>query len=237
MTSIDYPITLFFNQFVGRSWLFDQAIVFLSDQDLLKGGFALAFFWYAWFRSDDSSGTDRRRLLSLIFACFAALAISQVLQLAMPFRYRPIHTASLNLTIADGMPRQILDGWSSFPSDHAALFFALSTGLLFVSRPLGWFSLFHTTVFVCFPRLYLGLHFLSDLLSGALLGITASILLCSKPDPTGLSGKLLGILRHNSGLFYAGLFLITAEFSLLFIHLREISRFMLTVLRAVFGMS
>lgn len=237
MTIIDYPITLFFNQFVGRSWLFDQAVFFCSDQDLLKGGFALALFWYAWFRCESTGEADRRRLLSLILACFVALASSQLLQLTMPFRYRPIHTAALHLTIADGMPSQILDGWNSIPSDHAAMFFALSTGFLFVSRPLGLLSLFHTALFVCFPRIYLGLHFFGDLLAGALLGIAASVLLCSKPDPTGLGGKLLELCRHNSALFYAGLFLITTEFSRLFTDLREMIQFIVTVSQAVFAAS
>jgi undecaprenyl-diphosphatase len=237
MTVIDYPIALFFNHFVGRSWLFDQVVFFSSDQDLLKGGFALALFWYAWFRCDGTSETDRRRLLSLILACLVALAISQTLQLTMPFRYRPIHTTALNLTVADGMPSQILDGWSSFPSDHAALFYALSTGFLFVSRPLGLLSLLHTTLFVCFPRIYLGLHFFSDLFAGALLGIALSILMCSKPDPTGLGGKLLEFCRNNSALFYAALFLVTIEFARLFTDLREITRFMIALLKVILGIS
>ncbi len=237
MNVIDYPITLFLNQFVGRSWLLDQAVFFSSDQDLLKGGFALALFWYAWFRCDETCETDRRRLLSLILACGVALALSQALQLTMPFRYRPIHTAELDLAIAHGMPSRILDGWSSFPSDHAALFFALSTGFLIVSRPLGLLSLLHTTLFVCFPRLYLGLHFFTDIISGALLGVASSALLCIKPDPTGLGGKLLALCRNNSAIFYAALFLVTAEFARLFTDLREIIRFMVTILQAVLNVS
>ena len=44
INAFDYSIALFVNQYVGRSWLFDSLVVFLSDQDFLKGGVALSLF-------------------------------------------------------------------------------------------------------------------------------------------------------------------------------------------------
>jgi undecaprenyl-diphosphatase len=69
-----------------------------------------------------------------------------------------------------------LEGWSSFPSDHAVLFFALSTGLLFISRKVGTFALAYTGLFIAFPRIYLGLHYPTDIIAGAIIGVTIAIL-------------------------------------------------------------
>jgi undecaprenyl-diphosphatase len=66
-----------------------------------------------------------------------------------------------------------IEGWSSFPSDNACLFFGVAFCLLLVSRRAGILALAHTVVAVGFTRVYLGYHYPTDILGGAALGIGA----------------------------------------------------------------
>jgi undecaprenyl-diphosphatase len=235
MNFFDQSITLFVNQYACRSWLFDSLVVFLSEQNLLKGGLTFSLFWYAWFRPCEEISQNRRRLVSTLVACFIALALGRVLQLTLPFRQRPLHTLELNFTLPHGLESKTLEGWSSLPSDHATLFFALSTGLFLVSRPLGLFSFFHTITVICFPRLYLGLHFSTDLITGALIGIVSSYLLCFGKNCTDIGRRALVWEKHSPSFFYSGLFIFTFEMATLFDNVRSIALTFLKALRAVSG--
>jgi undecaprenyl-diphosphatase len=237
MNSFDQSITLFVNQYAAHSWLFDSLVVFLASQDLLKGGLIFSLFWYAWFRPCEDLSQNRQRLCSLLVACFVALAIGRVLQLTLPFRQRPLHTVGLNFTLPHGVASNDFQGWSSLPSDHAVLFFALSMGLFLITRPLGLLSFLHTIVVICLPRLYLGLHFATDLITGALVGITLGYLFCSGKDRAGIDRRALVWEKHSPAFFYSGLFLLTFELARLCEDVRSIAGISLNVLRAVFGYS
>ena len=69
-----------------------------------------------------------------------------------------------------GMSTERLYGWSSFPSDHAILFMALAVAIFLASRRFGWLALTYTTLCIIGPRVYLGWHWPTDVLAGALLG-------------------------------------------------------------------
>ena len=63
----------------------------------------------------------------------------------------------------------------SFPSRHAFSIFAIGTLCLFFSLPLGVLTLVFG-VFLCFCRVALGIHFVRDVLCGAISGILTSII-------------------------------------------------------------
>jgi len=216
MNSFDHAILGFFNQFAQHSWTIDSLIMTISDSDLLKGYLSLPLLWWAWFRGPRQE-EDRQTVLLTIVGALSAVAVARLLQLTLPYRPRPIHTAGLQFTIPYSMPADFLEGWSSFPSDHAALFFALATGLWLVSPVIGLFGFLHAALLVSFPRVYVGLHFPTDILSGALLGVTAVVIIWKS---RGLARPLLDdILKrsHSSPhLFYPALFILTSELAHLF---------------------
>ncbi|MDR4472846.1 MAG: hypothetical protein MRJ92_09470 [Nitrospira sp.] len=121
MNSFDQTIISLFNRFAQHSWTVDTLIMTISDSDLLKGYLSLPLLWWAWFRGPRQD-EDRRTVLLTIVGALSAVAVARLLQLTLPFRSRPIHTAGLQFTIPYSMPPDFLDGWSSFPSDHASLF-------------------------------------------------------------------------------------------------------------------
>jgi len=176
MNTFDINIIFYINQFSQHSWVFDQFISFLSGSTLLKGGVLVTIVWWAWFKSDERQSQTREHIISTLLCSLIAELLSRVLSLTLPFRFRPLHEESLAFLIPYGMDKSKLDGWSSFPSDHAVLFFALSTGLLFVSRKAGVFALTYTALFIVFPRIYLGLHYPTDIIAGAFIGMTISLL-------------------------------------------------------------
>ncbi len=67
-------------------------------------------------------------------------------------------------------------GWSSFPSGHTTTAFALATILALHSRNKAW-SLFYLLLALgeAYSRVYLGQHFLEDVVAGSLIGVFFAI--------------------------------------------------------------
>lgn len=66
-------------------------------------------------------------------------------------------------------------GSASFPSRHAYSAFVISVSLAFVSVPLGA-VLLGLSVLMCVARVLLGIHFVRDVVAGALIGTAAAVL-------------------------------------------------------------
>lgn len=171
MNIFDSEITKFVNEFSQHSLIFDKMVFFLSINHLLKGGVLVIILWWAFFVKHEDQSNNRKHILITIISCVFAIAVARVLELTLPFRFRPIHQEGMSFLIPCGAGLDTLEGWSSFPSDHAVLFFTLSVGILFISNKIGLFSIIYTTLFICFPRIYLGLHYPTDIIAGAFIGV------------------------------------------------------------------
>jgi undecaprenyl-diphosphatase len=211
MNFFDSWILSHLNVFARKSWVFDQAVAFLSVNYLLKGGVLMIFLWWAWFRSDDRASKEREHIIVTMLSCVVAIAVGRMMVILLPFRLRPLHEMGLNFLTPYGVSEDALAKLSSFPSDHAVLFFALVTGLFFISRVIGTVALIYTIVVVALPRMYLGLHYPTDILAGAAVGVVIAWIgnTYFVGNRSVLAIKDMAVFKPM--YFYPGLFLVTYQ--------------------------
>jgi undecaprenyl-diphosphatase len=94
----------------------------------------------------------------------------------LPFRVRPVYSTTLHLQFANGANGGVaLMDWSSLPSEHAMLWMAIATGIFLAAPRIGLLALLYAVLLICAPRAYLGLHYPTDLLAGAAMGIAVTV--------------------------------------------------------------
>lgn len=213
---MDNALLGWLNQFAGRSWAVDSLVVALSTNGLLKGGVLCTVLWWVWSKQDQAQAGRRNQAIALLASCVVSMLAARALAMTLPFRARPMHEATLAFVLPLGLKPTLLETWSSFPSDHAALFFALATGLLFISRPAGCFALIYTTLFIALPRAYLGLHYPTDLLAGAALGIGIATLGNLYVSNTAPVRRVARWATSYPGAFYPIFFLVTFQIADMF---------------------
>ena len=209
MNSFDSSIIHFLNQFAQRSWLVDRLISGISSNQLTKGAFVAVILWWAWFRGGDTKTRDREFVLSGIVSSWLALFVARTLTFFLPYRERPLRNAALQFRTPLGVNPHELFGWSSFPSDHAVLFFALATSIFFLSRKAGMIAYCHAFFIVCLPRIYMGIHYPTDVLVGALLGIAVACLFLINDLRIAVTRFPMRWSERSPASFYPCLFLCT----------------------------
>ncbi len=220
MNAFDVTIIHFFNAFACRSATLDRTISVMTADVLWVGAIPMAFFWYAWIRYASADSEKRQILVVGIVGCVVAVFVARVLALSLPFRARPLHNAALHFRLPFGVDPKILIDWSSFPSDHAALFFCIATILWIVSNRLGTLALCYTFFGMSLPAIYAGIHYPTDIIAGAALGIGVAYL--CKSTTAVVARPALFWLKRNPALFHAILFLWTFEIADIFSSLRNL---------------
>ncbi len=217
MGHLDYIGVTFFNQVVNRSLALDTFLLLCASSALLRGLPIALLIWWCWFKEGTQQRQNREILLYGIVACFCVVFLARTVAHFLPYRQRPIHNPELVLRFAEGLVRHTLYGWSSFPSDHAAVFFALATTLWMVSRPTGALVAAHALFIVCLPRVCLGFHYPSDILGGAVIGASLASLGRLAKVRSLVASHALGWLDRSPQHFYPTFFfvnyLIAAIFS------------------------
>jgi undecaprenyl-diphosphatase len=224
---IDLPVLNLLSGFSGRYSLLDHVVNAVSRLDLFKGVLLMCLFWYVWAQhpsGEPAQATEIRRtkLTRVLLGTILLGALSRALQLILSVHQRP-RLSGLGLTFPTiDFSEASIGNWNGFPSDHSFFFFGLAVGLWSVNRAVGTFAFVWTVVMIDLPRVYLGIHYPSDIIAGALLGITGMTAILAVPMRRG--DRLLSAARiEHVGLFYAGMFFASEEVAHLMGEARELA--------------
>lgn len=111
----------------------------------------------------------RRKLFLFIEGVLAVILSRGIITTAIQFFYyhpRPF--------VFYGIAPLINESGSSFPSAHAALFFALAMIVWYVNRKWGWWFFILATL-MGIARIYAGVHWPLDVIGGAAIGLASGV--------------------------------------------------------------
>ena len=156
--NIDLYLFSLINQFAGRWVWLDYFAMFCAEYLPYVLLFILFLFLIYNFRK-----YWKMVLEAVIAALITRFVLTSFIRWLW-FRPRPFVTLNF-IPLIDMSPKE-----AAFPSGHASFFFALSTIIYFYNKKAG--ILFYiASLFIVVARVFVGVHWPSDILAGALLGI------------------------------------------------------------------
>jgi membrane-associated phospholipid phosphatase len=207
LTGLDISIYRALNDFIGWSPILDRIVIHAYG---LGGPFFMGIVGLLWFWPDKDAPRRRETILILILVVALSLVLNRVLSTCLPFRSRPIYSLGANSPTV--LWRTDLENWSSFPSDHATYFFAIAASFWFISRWSGlFFGLF--AAFDAVARVMLGVHYPSDIIVGALIGIATSVAINRESVRKLIARPTLELEPRYPAYFYGLFFMTLAELS------------------------
>jgi undecaprenyl-diphosphatase len=225
--NIDLGIYHFLSGFAGN-WILDRLASQEESNSLLKGGIFFAAYWYLWFRRDSEQENRRGSIVAIAMAAPVAIVVARTLAFLAPFRLRPMYDPTIVHPLYSVPVTGNFENWSSFPSDTAAYFFALTFGLAYLLRRFAVPIMIYTAGWICLPRMYLGFHYASDIVAGILIGIgVAWVSLCSETLQSIVARRALAAAKTSPEWFYAIAFLISFEMATVFDGSRHLGRALL----------
>ena len=224
------------NSWCGN-WLLDRMAKFEEWDQLTKGVAILTIYWWFWFAGPEKRReTNRRQIVGALLGVLIALILARALADVLPERVRPMYDPNVGYLPPSLSIDMNLENWSSFPSDTAAFFLGLAFGILQLSRPLGRFLLIYTSLWICLPRVYLGIHYPSDILAGAAIGIicvsVCTTLIMRRPRVSRtIMTPIERCEQRRPELFYAAAFILSFEMATVFLDVRTLERGSVKLLR------
>lgn len=220
--SVDTQLAYYFNHFMHRHQALDALIFQVAQNHLFKGAVFLSIITFAWFKVDIiDNAIKKRKFLMVFIVAIVAISIARFMALFSPFRYRPVHDPELHLQTPFSVNEWVLNHWSSFPSDHMALFFAISLSIYFLHKQLGKGALLYTAIFIGIPRLLLGFHYLTDELAGMMIGLFSAWLGYTYMLHSKAMDKLIEFQEQKPAYFFPLLVLFSCQLYEMFESARE----------------
>lgn len=179
-----------------HSFLLDQIALFLSG----IGSYGLVWLVIGLVMFLREERRNHMAFLPLLSGLATSYILSDVILKPIIGRIRPVFTIGALLVEGDRMGDI---GIYSFPSSHATIAFALSTVLSDQEpRYRGlWYLL---AIGIALSRVYLGRHYPSDIVGGAILGYLIGLLVVRIRRAPQTTGKRGTRSRSRSGIFRKG---------------------------------
>jgi undecaprenyl-diphosphatase len=162
MYELDVLVTQWINGLAGRNGLSDQIMILVSSLGVPLLVLAVAAQW--WAKSDRPH--TRHVLVAAGLSFLLGLGLNQIILLFV-HRMRPYDAGITHLLIEHSAD-------PSFPSDHATATFAIAATLLVHGMRRRGLAFLLAAFLVTLSRVYIGTHYASDVLGGALTGIVAA---------------------------------------------------------------
>lgn len=169
--NLDLKLFTILNDLVGLSNFLDWLIIFLADYlaYLIVAGLVI---WLLVSKSDVKIRLQMG-VVGFVGALVARFGVAEIIRF---FYHRP------RPFVYHSVDRLLLESSYSFPSGHTIFFFALAAAVYHYNRKTGnWF--FVGAVLIGVSRIIAGVHYPSDILAGAVLGVLTSYICikCLKP--------------------------------------------------------
>ena len=220
LSSIDLLLFHAINGLCGQNFMIDRVAAHFESLQL-KGLVFSATFGALWFRQTKTQVRDRETLILLLIAIVLSLVVARVFANLLPFRVRPMFTSGIGYHAPLFETNAYFENWSAFPSDTAAIVFAMTTGFWLLSR---WWGLLWAgfSIAAMMARVYFGLHYPGDVLAGALIGVGVMLAINSQFMHAHVAAPIIAVEHRAPGLFYGLLFPFILEVSTLFGFTRDI---------------
>jgi len=162
--NLDYTLTNFFNQLIPHNIFFDRFFSFFS----LKGSSILIWILIIGIvllleerKNPGINKRDKKFIFLFSISFLLTFLLADIVLKNIFLRPRPM------------LSDFICPSDFSFPSAHAATAFAAAGILAHFDKKRRWFY-YSVAIFISYSRIYLGCHYLFDVVAGALLGYLIS---------------------------------------------------------------
>ena len=168
-TELDLRITKELAGFLKIHPLFDLGVQSMIRHNVLGGLWFGAALFICWFKSTKESGSVTQvRVWTILVGTTLAILLTllggALISWPPPSRYPGLE--NLFKDYFDTNPNA-----NCFPSQSTALYGAIAAGIYSLHKISGWVLWFMVAVFVALPRMYVGGHYFTDVLVGALLAV------------------------------------------------------------------
>ena len=179
MLDLDKILTTWLNAPAGTNALLDQLMIGVTTIGVPLMIVAVALQWFI----EPNQANRRHAIIASGLAFLLGEGLNQLILLGV-HRIRPYDAGLTHLIIDKSAD------WS-FPSDHATAASAIAAAFAFLAfqKPAIWLTL--AAILICWSRVFIGTHYISDVLAGCLTGIFAAAIITRAYKPSSRINQLL----------------------------------------------